>query len=65
METLVTGIPVVAFPQWTDQWANTKLIQDMRKTGVRVKRNEEGITEGGEIKRCLDSAMGMERKGKR
>lgn len=58
MESLVTGVPVVAFPQWTDQGTNAKLIQDVWKTGVRMNSNEEGIVEGGEIKRCLDFVMG-------
>lgn len=64
MESLVIGIPVIAFPQWTDQGTNAKLIQDVWKTGVRVKSNEEGIVEGGEITRCLDLVMGDGEEGK-
>ncbi|KAK6255268.1 hypothetical protein SCA6_016573 [Theobroma cacao] len=58
LESLVAGVPVVAFPQWTDQGTNAKLIQDVWETGVRVTANEEGIVERGEINRCLDLVMG-------
>ncbi|XP_050373426.1 phloretin 4'-O-glucosyltransferase-like [Argentina anserina] len=57
LESLVSGVPVVAFPQWTDQGTNAKLIEDMWKTGVRVAPNEEGIVIGEEINRCLDLVM--------
>ncbi|EXB97437.1 UDP-glycosyltransferase 75D1 [Morus notabilis] len=60
LESLVCGVPVVAFPQSVDQLTNAKLIEDFWKTGVKVKANEEGIVEGQEIKRCLESVMGGE-----
>ncbi|KAJ4823845.1 hypothetical protein Tsubulata_036102 [Turnera subulata] len=58
LESLATGIPVVAFPQWTDQGTNAKLIEDVWKTGMRVVANQEGIVESEEIKRCLDLVVG-------
>lgn len=67
LESLVSGMPVVAVPQWTDQNTNAKLIEDVWKTGVRVKVNnvEEGgvLAEGEEIRRCLDAVMGSGEKG--
>ncbi|KAL6343180.1 hypothetical protein AAG906_020978 [Vitis piasezkii] len=54
LESLASGVPVVAFPQWTDQTTNAKLIEDVWKTGLRVMVNQEGIVEGGEIKKCLE-----------
>ncbi|KAL6191311.1 hypothetical protein ACLB2K_037702 [Fragaria x ananassa] len=57
LESLVSGVPVVAFPQWTDQGTNAKLIEDTWKTGVRVEPNEEGVVVGEEIKSCLDVVM--------
>ncbi|KAK7318999.1 hypothetical protein RJT34_03708 [Clitoria ternatea] len=65
LESLVSGIPMVAFPQWTDQKTNAKLVEDVWKTGVRVDHhvNEEGIVEGEEIKRCLEVVMGSGEKG--
>ncbi|KAJ7979159.1 Glycosyltransferase [Quillaja saponaria] len=63
MESLVSGVPVVAFPQWTDQATNAKLLEDLCKTGVRVEVNEEGIVESEEIKRCLELVMGSGERG--
>ncbi|GJR18541.1 crocetin glucosyltransferase, chloroplastic-like protein [Tanacetum coccineum] len=56
LESIVCGVPVVAFPQWTDQ--NAKLLEDVWETGVRVTANEEGVVEGEEIKRCMERVMG-------
>ncbi|KAE8702986.1 Anthocyanidin 3-O-glucoside 5-O-glucosyltransferase [Hibiscus syriacus] len=64
LESLVVGVPTVAFPQFSDQVTNAKLIEDVWGTGVRVSGNEEGIVERGEIVRCLDLVMGDEEKGK-
>ncbi|GMY32120.1 crocetin glucosyltransferase, chloroplastic-like [Fagus crenata] len=63
LESLVSGVPVIGFPQWTDQGTNAKLIQDVWKTGVRVNVNEEGIVESDEIKRCLELVMGDGERG--
>ncbi|PWA70450.1 UDP-Glycosyltransferase superfamily protein [Artemisia annua] len=59
VETLVAGIPVVAFPQWTDQGTNAKLIVDVWKIGVQVRiREGDGVAEGKEITRCVEMVMG-------
>ncbi|KAE8022885.1 hypothetical protein FH972_008646 [Carpinus fangiana] len=58
LESLVCGVPQVAFPQWSDQWTNAKLIEEVWKTGVRVTANKDGIVEGDEIKRCLELVVG-------
>lgn len=63
-ESLVCGVPMVAFPQWTDQQTNAKLIEDVWRTGVRVNVNNEGILEAEEIRRCLDLVTGDGKRGK-
>ncbi|KAB1213520.1 Anthocyanidin 3-O-glucoside 5-O-glucosyltransferase [Morella rubra] len=63
LESLVFGAPVVAFPQWTDQQTNAKLIEDVWKTGLRVTADKDGIVEGDEIKRCLELIIGGGVKG--
>lgn len=62
LESLATGVPVVAFPQWTDQPTNAKFLEDVWKTGMRVRVNEdgEGIVESEEVVRCLETVMGGE-----
>ncbi|CAA7026520.1 unnamed protein product [Microthlaspi erraticum] len=57
LESLVLGVPVVAFPMWSDQPTNAKLMEDSWKTGVRVRENEEGLVEREEIRRCLEAVM--------
>ncbi|OMO51802.1 UDP-glucuronosyl/UDP-glucosyltransferase [Corchorus capsularis] len=64
LESLASGVPLVAFPQWTDQPTNAKLIEDVWGNGVRVRGNEEGIVERDEINRCLDLVMGDEERAK-
>ncbi|XP_018848545.1 crocetin glucosyltransferase, chloroplastic-like [Juglans regia] len=63
LESLVSGVPLVAFPQWTDQGTNAKLVQDVWKIGLRVTTNKDGIVEGDEIKRCLELVLGNGERG--
>ncbi|CAI0544469.1 unnamed protein product [Linum tenue] len=46
IEALSLGIPMVAFPQWTDQPPNAKLVEDVWRAGVRVT-----------VERCLREVM--------
>ncbi|KAL4578400.1 hypothetical protein LXL04_014523 [Taraxacum kok-saghyz] len=60
-EALVAGVPTVVFPQWSDQCTNAKMMEDVWRTGVRVKRREgDGVVEGKEIERCVEMVMGDE-----
>ncbi|CAN4104582.1 unnamed protein product [Withania somnifera] len=63
MESLASGLPVVACPLWNDQLCNVKLIQDVWKTGVRVNANDEGIIERNEFARCIEIVVGDGEKG--
>ncbi|KAK4404076.1 Crocetin glucosyltransferase, chloroplastic [Sesamum angolense] len=36
---------------------NAKLIEDAWRTGVRVRANEAGVVESGEIRRCIEEVM--------
>jgi anthocyanidin 3-O-glucoside 5-O-glucosyltransferase len=63
LESLTSGIPVVAFPHWSDQATNAKLMVDVWKIGVRVKKNEEGMVKSDEVKRCIEIVMGGEEIG--
>jgi anthocyanidin 3-O-glucoside 5-O-glucosyltransferase len=63
LESLASGIPVVAFPHWSDQATNAKLMVDVWKIGVRVKKNEEGMVKSDEVKRCIEIVMGGEEIG--
>ncbi|KAH0715958.1 hypothetical protein KY290_008914 [Solanum tuberosum] len=56
-------MPVVAFPHWIDQGTNAKFIEDVWKTGVRMRMNEDGVVESEEIKRCIEIVMDGGEKG--
>ncbi|CAN0912404.1 Phloretin 4'-O-glucosyltransferase [Linum grandiflorum] len=61
LEGMCLGVPLVAFPQFSDQTTNAKLVEDVWKIGVRVvvpEKSEEAVVEGDEIRRCLDLVMG-------
>nr|XP_043634731.1 UDP-glycosyltransferase 75C1-like [Erigeron canadensis] len=60
-ESLVAAIPTVVFPQWSDQPNDAKMLQDVWKTGVKVKTTAGGgMLEGKELKRCVEMVMGNE-----
>ncbi|XP_023756583.1 UDP-glycosyltransferase 75C1 [Lactuca sativa] len=63
LESIVCGVPVVAFPHWTDQSTNAKLLEDVWGTGVRVAATGEGVVEGEEIRRCIEMVMGGDDEG--
>ncbi|KAI8002220.1 hypothetical protein LOK49_LG08G02206 [Camellia lanceoleosa] len=56
-KSLVLGIPVVCLPQFSDQPTNAKLLEDEYKNGVRATKNEKGVVEADEIKRCTELVM--------
>uniref|UniRef100_A0A6N2MMR5 Glycosyltransferase N-terminal domain-containing protein n=1 Tax=Salix viminalis TaxID=40686 RepID=A0A6N2MMR5_SALVM len=57
----LTGVPMVAMPQWTDQPTNAKYIADVWQVGVRVKANEKGIVTKEEVEGCIREVMEGER----
>ncbi|KAJ8435141.1 hypothetical protein Cgig2_018969 [Carnegiea gigantea] len=61
LEAISLGVPMVAFPQWTDQPTNAKCIADFWKVGVRVKVNENGIVTREEMEYCIRQVMEGER----
>ncbi|KAH6768352.1 hypothetical protein C2S51_013688 [Perilla frutescens var. frutescens] len=64
LESIASGVPMVLFPQWTDQATNAKLIQDFWRTGVRVMTPEKGgPVEGHEMKRCIEIVMAGGERG--
>ena len=57
LEAVCLGVPVVAFPQWTDQPTNAKCIVDFWKVGVRVKVEENGFKCADELCACIQEVM--------
>ncbi|XP_068664957.1 mogroside IE synthase-like [Aristolochia californica] len=61
LEALTLGVPMVAYPQWSDQPTNAKYIEDVWRVGVRAKIDDEGIVRREELKNCLKEIMEGER----
>ncbi|KAL9240716.1 hypothetical protein vseg_014902 [Gypsophila vaccaria] len=57
LEAISLGVPMVAFPQWTDQPTNAKCIMDLWKIGVKVRPNESGLVTREEIELCILDVM--------
>lgn len=56
-EGLCFGVPMVGMPQWTDQPTDAKFIQDVWKTGIRVKVGDNGIVTREEVEFCIREVM--------
>ncbi|GAB4846939.1 hypothetical protein Ancab_025950 [Ancistrocladus abbreviatus] len=53
LETVAAGVPIIAFPDWTDQPTNAKLLVDVFGMGVRMKRGDDGALSKEEVERCI------------
>ncbi|CAJ1942913.1 unnamed protein product [Sphenostylis stenocarpa] len=63
LETVVTGVPVIAWPFWTDQPTNAMLMEKVFHNGVRVKCGEDDIVSTEEIERCIKDVTEGPRAG--
>ncbi|KAF8044354.1 hypothetical protein BT93_A2369 [Corymbia citriodora subsp. variegata] len=50
LETVCSGVPLIAYPQWTDQPTNAKLIEDVFKIGVRLRSVRE-------LDKCIEDIL--------
>ncbi|KAK9664972.1 hypothetical protein RND81_14G081000 [Saponaria officinalis] len=57
LEAISLGVPMVGFPQWSDQFTNAKCIKDFWRVGDRVKTNEDGFATRDEIELCISHVM--------
>uniref|UniRef100_A0A0D6R124 UDP-glycosyltransferases domain-containing protein n=1 Tax=Araucaria cunninghamii TaxID=56994 RepID=A0A0D6R124_ARACU len=57
LDALSLGIPMLAFGIWADQPTNAKFVADVWKTGMRMRKGEDGIVGRDEIERCVRLAM--------
>uniref|UniRef100_A0A0E0M3G5 Glycosyltransferase n=1 Tax=Oryza punctata TaxID=4537 RepID=A0A0E0M3G5_ORYPU len=61
-EALVTGVPMVALPQWTDQPMNAKYVEAVWEAGVRVRpAAADGLATREEVARGIEEVMCGER----
>ena len=48
---------MIAYPQWTDQPINAKLIAEVLNVGVRLKPGSDGFVATMEVERCIEEIM--------
>ncbi|RVW61402.1 UDP-glycosyltransferase 84B1 [Vitis vinifera] len=54
LRDIAAGVPVIAYPQWTDQPTNAKLIVDVLRIGVRLRPNQDGIVTNEEVEKSIE-----------
>ncbi|VVB09939.1 unnamed protein product [Arabis nemorensis] len=56
METVVAGVPVVAYPSWIDQPVNARLLVDVFGIGVRMMNDAgDGELKVAEVEKCIEA----------
>ncbi|MCD9638856.1 hypothetical protein HAX54_023016 [Datura stramonium] len=63
LESMVSGVPIVGCPQFSDQTTNAKMVEEVWGIGVRANKEVEGIVKREELKRCLGILMENGEKG--
>ncbi|XP_019421311.1 PREDICTED: UDP-glycosyltransferase 74E1-like [Lupinus angustifolius] len=61
LESLSLGVPMIAMPQWSDQYTNAKFIADVWKIGIRAKVDERKIVTREVLKHCIWEIMDSDR----
>ncbi|TVU07269.1 hypothetical protein EJB05_47317, partial [Eragrostis curvula] len=59
MEAIVTGVPMVAMPQWADQPTTAKYVESAWGIGLRMRK---GLVAREEVERCIREVMEGHRK---
>ncbi|KAK7343489.1 hypothetical protein VNO77_12271 [Canavalia gladiata] len=53
LEAITAGIPMIGYPQWTDQPTNAKLISDVFHLGIRLNHGIHGFVATEEVERGI------------
>ena len=54
LEAITAGTPMIAWPQWTDQPTNAKLISDVFRLGIRLAQESDGFVATEEMERAFE-----------
>uniref|UniRef100_A0A0D6QXA9 Glycosyltransferase n=1 Tax=Araucaria cunninghamii TaxID=56994 RepID=A0A0D6QXA9_ARACU len=60
LEGMSSGVPMLAAPQWTDQTTNAKYVEEEWKTGIRLKKREDGLIGREEVENSIRIVMESE-----
>ncbi|KAJ0097682.1 hypothetical protein Patl1_28608 [Pistacia atlantica] len=53
LKTIVAGMPVIAYLEWTNQSIDAKLLVDVLKIGVRMRNGKDEALGAEEVERCI------------
>ncbi|XP_047069398.1 UDP-glucosyltransferase UGT13248-like [Lolium rigidum] len=59
-EAIVTGVPMVAIPQWADQPTTAKYVESAWGIGLRARQDGKGLVRREEVERCIKEVLGGE-----
>ncbi|KAF3341051.1 UDP-glycosyltransferase 74E2-like protein [Carex littledalei] len=62
LEAVSLGVPMVVFPQWTDQRMNAKYVGNIWEVGVQVRRDSAGLVGIEEVASCVEVMQGERRE---
>ncbi|GLJ25433.1 hypothetical protein SUGI_0487040 [Cryptomeria japonica] len=57
LESLSLGVPMLAFPQWSDQPTNAKYIEQHWKIGIKLNKRENGLVGRKEVCKLIKEVM--------
>ncbi|GLJ25357.1 hypothetical protein SUGI_0485570 [Cryptomeria japonica] len=64
LESLCSGLPVLTFSQWSDQTTNSKYVEEVWKTGIRLNKTTHGLVGRDEVEKSIktitESEQGVE-----
>ncbi|GAB2219819.1 hypothetical protein Droror1_Dr00007456 [Drosera rotundifolia] len=64
LEAVSAGVPVIGFPQWSDQPTNARMLSDVWGVGVRVCPGEDGVVGSEQIEKCVQEVVSGSRAAK-
>ncbi|XP_059076999.1 UDP-glycosyltransferase 74E1-like [Cryptomeria japonica] len=60
LESLSSGLPVLAISQWSDQTTNSKYIEEVWKTGIRLNKERHGLIGRDEVEKSIKKIIESE-----
>ncbi|GLJ25447.1 hypothetical protein SUGI_0487250 [Cryptomeria japonica] len=60
LESLSSGLPIITISQWSDQTTNSKYIEEVWKTGIRLNKTAHGLVGRDELEKSIKTVMESE-----
>ncbi|GMH02841.1 hypothetical protein Nepgr_004680 [Nepenthes gracilis] len=57
LEAISAGVPLIGFPQWSDQPTNSKLMADVFGVGLRVWPEKDGVVSSQALVTCIEEVV--------